>query len=425
MKVGEFFKRVKRRFLELWEVSKIFKYAVFLHIFYFFLSMFLLLFLFRDQNDFLVYFKAGEIFYTDITQLYNQDNYLWDFRYLPLSAAFFVPFYLIGFEAGFVLFHVMNFILNILICLILYKIINVVKGEEHEENDDRVILYISLFLMGIPQMFNYVLGQINIIITFFILLSLLIFLKSDKASSDFLASVILGITLILKPITIFIFPFLLIFKYRLEDKRIYADLKGSLIRMIGGVIPLGLNLIVFLLIPPLYHSFIHTNITGPSLARMNFSFSITRLLTNLFTMMEFPINHLIVFLVISIIFGIIGYLVYVIGNYGKYPLIYGYLFGMIIMLLSYFDSWDHHLVSLTPLLVIILFNLPRQSEIAKKSIKPTFFFVSFFDLLFMGIYFLTEPFFPYNFATTIFLIITFIGLINHGINNRNNKKENE
>lgn len=106
------FDRITNRISELWKY-KIFKLMVFIHGFYFILSMILVLTVFRSQNDFLVYIKVGEIFSTNITDLYNQQNYLWDFRYFPISGVFFVPFYLLGFDLGFVVFHFFNLILNI------------------------------------------------------------------------------------------------------------------------------------------------------------------------------------------------------------------------------------------------------------------------------------------------------------------------
>jgi len=95
---------------------------------------------------------------------------------------------------------------------------------------------------------------------------------------------------------------------------------------------------------------------------------------------------------------------------------------MLIMLLGYFDSWDHHLLILIPLLIVIIFNLPRNSEITNKFKKSLIFF-SFFDLAFMGIWFLTTPFwFPYNFASTIFLILVFYGIFKYGFYHTNKSK---
>ena len=121
--------RIKDRFLEIWAENKLFRYAVIIHLGYFVISLICVLTILRDQNDFIIYFNAGGIFYNDINNLYDQNQYLWDYRYLPLSAMFFVPFYLLGFELGFIIFHILNLIVNILISVYLYKVCVLVRGK--------------------------------------------------------------------------------------------------------------------------------------------------------------------------------------------------------------------------------------------------------------------------------------------------------
>jgi len=273
--------KYKNRFIEIWEF-KIFRYAIILHISYFILAAVLVLGVFRDQNDFLVFYQVGGVFLKDISDLYNQSNYLWDFRYFPLSAIFFIPFYLMGFDAGFIVFHIFNLFINILICIILYKIILLIKASDHENNEKRIITYISVYLMALPQMFNYVLGQINIIITFLMILSLYIFIKYKDIKWEFLASFILGISILIKPITIFLIPFLIVFNYDIKQKKVFFDLKANLVRLIGVALPLSLNIIVALFYPNLVEGFIVTNFTRNSLITTNASFSITRLFVNFF-----------------------------------------------------------------------------------------------------------------------------------------------
>ena len=180
--------RIKERLIDLWTNYPLFKYAVIVHLGYFVVSLILVLTVFREQNDFLIYFTAGGVFYNDLNNLYNQEQYLWDYRYLPLSAVIFIPFYLLGFELGFIVFHFLNLVVNILICDILYKLIALVKGKDHEKDDKRVILFICIYLMAAPQIFNYILGQINLFVAYFILLSLYIFLKYEKLKWQFFGS---------------------------------------------------------------------------------------------------------------------------------------------------------------------------------------------------------------------------------------------
>jgi hypothetical protein len=99
-------------------------------------------------------------------------------------------------------------------------------------------------------------------------------------------------------------------------------------------------------------------------------------------------------------------LIFTLRRFKENSIIYGYCFGIIIMLLAYFDSWNHHLLNLTPILIIIIFNLPRQSKLTEP-IKWSLIFLSFFDLAFVGIWYLIYPLFPYNFESTFFLLLTF------------------
>jgi len=142
--------RILNRIKELWK-HKIFRYALILHSFYFLLSIVLFFLLYKEKNDFIIFYNVGDIFLNDIENLYNQTNYLWDFRYFPLSALFFIPYSILSFESAFVIFNIFNVLLNVLICIILYKTILLVRNKDHENDDKRVILYVCIYLMGLPH----------------------------------------------------------------------------------------------------------------------------------------------------------------------------------------------------------------------------------------------------------------------------------
>ncbi len=413
MNFKEIFNTTKKRLAELWNM-KFFRYAILLHFFYFFLSLFLTLFVLRTQSDFYVYYKVGEIYVNDPNNLYNPAYYvdIWPFRYFPLSALLFVPYYLLGFNLGFIVFNFINFILNILISTVLYKIIILVRGDDHEKDDKRILLYICFYLIGLPQVFNYILGQINLYVTLLILLSLFIFVKYKEIKYQLLASIMLGISIIIKPTTIFMIPFIIVLNYTYEKKKISFDLKLSFLRLFGVLLPLSLNIVMFLLYPDLLSGFLVTNFTGSETVLLNHSFSITKIISNILLYIGVPSNELNVlpiFFSVLLVLGSLGLIFYVFRRVNRNNLIYGYTFGILIMFLAYFDSWDHHLLNLTPLLIIMLFNIPRSSEITRKYVKPSFFFLNFIGLVFTGIFWLTQLFFPFNFASTIFLILIFIG----------------
>ena len=412
----------KLRLAELWK-QKIFRYSVLLHFFYFIFSTIITLLVFRDFSDFKVYYSVGDTFVNNPNDLYNPENYNWPFRYFPLSALMFVPYYLLGFDLGFIIFNLINLILNFLISIILYKIIILVRGNDHEKDDRRVILYISLYLIGVPQLFNYILGQINLYVTLLILLSLLIFIKNSDIKRQFLASLILGVSIIIKPTTLLMIPFIIIIGYNYEMKKITINFTKSVLRLVGIALPLSLNIFMFLAYPGLLNGFIATNFTGSETVLLNHSFSITKLISNMFIYFGVPLVEMRatpIFLGVLFIIGVLGFIFYVFRRSHVNTLIFGYLFGILIMFLAYFDTWDHHILQIAPLLIISLFNLPRNSELTRKYLKPGFFFLNFFGLVFTGIFWLIRPFFPFNFASTLFLILIFIGVSQHCLKKHNN-----
>jgi hypothetical protein len=239
-----------------------------------------------------------------------------------------------------------------------------------------------------------------------------------------LASLLLGISIIIKPTTIFMIPFIIIIGYNYEKKKITFDFSKSVLRIVGIALPLAFNIIIFMMYPDLLNGFIVTNFTGSETVLLNHSFSITKLLSNMLLYFGVPPNEMSatpIFLGVLLILGVIGFIIYVLRRPHVNPLVFGYLFGILIMFLAYFDTWDHHILQITPLLILTLFILPRNSELTRKYIKPGFFFLNFFGLLFTGVFMLTTPFFPFNFASTFFLILIFIGISIYSLRKQNDE----
>ncbi|MFX1237422.1 MAG: glycosyltransferase family 87 protein [Promethearchaeota archaeon] len=419
LSVKEACDRLITRWKQLWEY-KIFRYAVFVHLSFFTIACILVFF--DVQNDFEIFHKAGQVFLDDLSNLYDQFNYTingrqWDFRYFPLSVIFFLPFSLLDFKLAFILFNVVNLLLNALVCIILFKLIHLIQNDDGEKNEKRIITYISIYLMSALHVFNYVLGQINLIVSVLVLSSLYILLKYDNLKWQLIGSVILGITVIVKPITIFILPFLILMKFNKTTKKFHLDLKLSLIRIIGFLIPVSLNIFFFITIPRLFNGFWETNFSGTNPVDINFSFSITKLIINFCYIYFGSFNQLLILFIVLAIIGPLAMIFYLLGNQKKDFLTYGYLFGTLVMLLVYYDSWNHHLLVLTPLIILIIFNQPEDSEISRKYMKPPFYLLCFFDLPFLGLWYLTRDFFPFNFAFTVGLILIFYGISLYSINN--------
>jgi hypothetical protein len=266
--------------------------------------------------------------------------------------------------------------------------------------------------MGLPHVLNYMYGQINLYITLFILVSLYIFLKYEELKWQLIGSVILGIGILIKPTAIFLIPFLIMLRFDIENNQIKFDFSITMVRLIGVLIPVLLNFILFFIYPPLWRGFLDTNFTGTNPIALNFSFSITKLITNFCYFNNLPFNQLYILIGAVCIIGGLGFIIFIFRRFDKDSIIYGFALGITIMLLVYYDSWDHHLLNSTPILIIIIFNLPRHSEITN-SIKPSLYFFSFFDLAFVGIWYLIYPLFPFNFEATFFLLISFYGILKY------------
>jgi hypothetical protein len=415
-------------FKKIWKVFwsyKSFKSAFYIQIGFIITSIILTLIFLRDANDFLVFYKSAEVFLNNFQELYNPVEYgsAWEFRYFPLSPLMFIPFYILGFDIGFIVFTVFNFILNMLICVILFRIVRILKPKQTEEDKSSLIFYISVYLIGVPQLINLFLGQINLYVTFLTLLAIYIFLKYDSIKWDFIGSLILGISVIIKPITVLLIPFLILININLKKRKINFLVKRSFVRLFSAIIPIFFNVIIFVIYPNLWNGFMEVNFTGSNPTDISFSFSLTKIIMNFFVYNNISFNQTLIFFIVLVIFGFLGFIFYVFRGNGKNTILIGFIFGFLITFISYFEVWEHHLLTLIPFLILFLFILPDNSSIWKKFIKPSFYVYNFLHLAFLLIFVLTYNFFPYNFGVTIFLILNFYGLIKYCIVKNRNKSD--
>jgi hypothetical protein len=363
-----------------------------------------------DSNDFQIFYNSAKVFLTNPKDLYEKSNYIWDFRYLPLSTILFIPFSFFDFQTAFIFFNITNFILNLIIPFFIFKIILIVKDDTHEKDNKRPIVYISLFLMGVPHILNYIYGQVNLYVTLFVILALYLYLKNETLKDQILPSFLLGLSILIKPTSMFLIPFLVILRFDKKCKRFNFESQRSILRIGVVLIPIILNFIPFIIFPKMWSDFIYENISGSFPFSPNFSMSLTKNLMNFFYYFNVPYSQLSLLLIITGILGGLGLVLFILRDKNRYSLIFGFTLGILIMFLTYYDTWDHHLLNLIPLLMIIIFVLPRKSLITKNQIKPTLFFFSFFNLAFVGVWYLTYYIFPYNFLPVIAFFICFYGV---------------
>ncbi|MBD3216272.1 MAG: DUF2029 domain-containing protein [Candidatus Lokiarchaeota archaeon] len=387
-----------------------FKIAIVVQIGYIIVALSLFFTVFYSTNDFTVFYDAGNRVIFNIDKLYFRENNDFFFRYLPLSALIYTPFSLLGFNVSYITFMFFNLALNVGICIYIYKIITLINTNRNA-CDERMARYISLFLGASPQVNNYILGQNNLIVIFLILMAIFLFIKHNSIQGDFLGSFLIGISICVKPIAFLAVPFLLIMNYEVKERKIRLDVKKSLMRTVGALLFLLPNVAVFYLKPALWDGFLSNNFAGGNIIEIKHSFSLTKLILNGFTFFNIPVNQTIIFLSLLFLIGITGFLFYILDNTNRKSILYGLSLGMLVLLLVYYDTWDHHLLIIIPLFILIIFDIPNDSKIAKNYLKPSLYFFVFIDLIFMGIWYLMKAWFPFNFPPTIFLMLSFYGII--------------
>jgi len=394
------------------------------HCVYLIISLILFYFAgFSETCDFLTYFNAGKIIIEDINDLYNQSNYLFPYRYFPISAYFFTPFSMMGLEIGYFVFQIFSLFLNFACCYLIY--INAAKIQlnrlNSKKNDlnSRSIKYITIYLLCFPHFMNYALGQINNLITVFLLLALYLFLK-NSLFYEFLGGILIGISISIKPLAIFIIPFLIIINWNWKNKKLKIDFKRSGFRLCGLFVPILISVLFFILYPTLWQGFLDINLSGEYTEEgINNSISITRDILNLFYIMGVQSSKFIVFIIIVLIVAIPGFLIYIFKKNSDVGINEALIYGMIIMLLVYFDSWDHHIVSLAPFLSIFLITINSRVNLKAtrliKNLKIGYFLLASLVVPLSGLFFLTYQIFPFNLWASIFLLIIYISLLKYSL----------
>ncbi|MFX0041461.1 MAG: glycosyltransferase 87 family protein [Candidatus Hodarchaeota archaeon] len=383
----------------------------------------------KNTNDYLTYYNAGLLVIKDLPNLYNPSKYLFPFRYFPISAYIFTPFSILGFEVGYFVFQIFNFLLNIIIIYLIYKIIQLYSNLNKELNlnyklenfkdifikpENNSILYQSaILIIMLPQFMNYFLGQINTIVSIFILTSVFYFLKEDDMS-NFIGGLMLGLGILIKPTLIILIPFILPIYYSKSTKKIDFQFKTTIIRLSGTLILLLISGIYFLASPSLLKGFIEVNFTGNYTTfvgdvDINASFSLTRNLITLFQLIEFNVSNFIIFFITILLFMIPILIYFVLSSNRTNRLIDGYLIGISVILITYYDSWPHYLVILTPF--IVLFTLINKNFKYYEIIRFVHHFLAILVVISWGIFYITYEFFPFNLCGLILLLVLYFTLI--------------
>lgn len=320
-------------------------------------------------NDFMVYYRAGYLVIKHIKDLYNPSSYVdQNFRYLPFIAYIFSLLSIIPEPISFLIYEISLVILNLFIIVLLYYMIfEIYKVEKKYENYVYIIL--ALFLAFGPRLDEFTLGQINTIISFFLLLSLFLFevnplnsnLRGDRTikNANFYGGISIGLAISLKLYLILLLPFVLIFKSPNNKFKndILGVLKINLQRVFGLCLILLINGIIFIIHPYLFYDFLTLNLFGFSPHEAFFSVSLSRFILNLLYLFGIQVSGLI----IMGIFLIPGYLFLFYRYLKKWniqiqlPEIYTVV--IIFIFIVYLDIWFACLIFLAPFFSLFIVRL--------------------------------------------------------------------
>lgn len=379
-----------------------------------------------DDNDYLSFYYAGLNVLEDLPNLYKSSLSPFPFRYLPISAYFFTPFSILGLKLGYFIFQIFNFFLNILIIYLIYKIIQIYKGLSNSSNlcyklntfrdifdkteNESILHQTAVFLIMLPQLINYFLGQINLLVSIFILSSLFYFLKGG-VKNDLLGGFLLGLGISIRPTLIFVLPFLIVLNYNREAKKFTFNFKITVMRLLGSVILILISGIYFLIYPQMFIDFIELNFAGnyPDYT----SFSLTRAIIIILLLNKVDPNGFLIFIIIAIIILVPIFFLHIQTSNHPINLINGYLAGILITLVVYFESWPHHIVVLAPFL--IFFILINKNFKYYKLFKYLHYLIALLMVIFWGILYLSWRFFPFN-AGLVLLMLLYYCLVVYYVN---------
>jgi len=346
---------------------------------------------FNQTVDFNVFYQAGILILESPNNLYNNAEYYLPFRYLPFAAYLFSVLSLLGLPIGlvFVIFTLASFVSNILTAAILYKLIIEIYKLPKEYND-LLHLFIGGFFLYVPHADNYVNGQINSFLGLVLIGALYCFEKAGGVQTDeqlvadcvkldlwkynLIGGILLGLATVIKPSAFIILPFVFIIRGFKQDGKIKYkfNFKQTMLRLLGTIIFLIPSIYIFVKYPLVFDSFIDTNFSGSSQLIDAHSFSLTRIIINLLVCLRLDTHSLLIFLVLAVVFFGIAYFNFVFRPEGfEFQFQYRYIsIALTSLLIVYFDSWGHHLVSWVAVTIPLVLLQKVFAESTESEKKP-------------------------------------------------------
>jgi len=179
----------------------------------------------------------------------------------------------------------------------------------------------------------------------------------------------------------------------------------------GSIILVMISVSYFLFFPEMLKDFIDVNLVGEYTytieggLEINPSFSLTRVVLIIFNLFSINVNGFLIFIIITVLILVPLYILSMINSNQPTSLIDGYLAGILVMMIVYFDTWPHHLIVLAPFL--IFFVLFHKNFEFYKALKYCHYLLAILAVVFWGIFYLTYEIVPFNIGGLVLLMLTY------------------
>jgi len=300
---------------------------------------------FLFAHDFLIFDQSSEILMNNPIELYTSDLYSTDvldnpFRYFPLFSLLNIPMSMIPFEIAFILhtflmtsIHVASFYLILILCKKFYHL---------EVASWRETQFFVLALAAPLQVPNLVFGQISEIYIFLVLLSL-VFLENAKTqrykiqNNLFFAGLMIGLSIIYKPFSILLIPFLIPVFIDFKKKSFKIEFKSTLNSLVGLILPILPNLYYWIKYPNFIRDFFGVNASAQIFDYP--STSITRIITSLVKVAGSAFPEFWFMIGFVLVLYIALYFTYITQSPQSRNFSIYFGFAFLILMITYPDSW--------------------------------------------------------------------------------------
>ena len=301
-------------------------------------------------NDFQAYYYSSQLIFKDISALYYDPGFVMPYRYFPLSPLFHFIYGLFPYDFSYILGLFLIYIQSVIAYLLVLRI-----AKEYFNHDDKEYIWLFYcigFIILVPyNIILYLQIQTSITVMLTVLLGYYYFKKNENEfRNNLIGGIFIAVAIMLKPTVLIVLPFLIDVKVSKSQIQIKTS---SFLRIIPSVVMILLNVIFFVIFPPMLFGFIQNNFHHIYIFNM-LSDSLTTFLSRIFN-----IHPTIIFLIIcGLLFSILYYHFLTKRN----DLIYYLALSILVSLISYIDIWNHSILYLLPLILFIIMKTKSHED---------------------------------------------------------------